>query len=153
MSGKDIKMWREGRFLSDIVTGIFVNWCMPFPIAVRLSFPGEILLRWFSARYETRCKASSGDLSVQWNLDLAKYQGTGEIVSLYRGLVITNLWKKTKKQRKNKHYNNQTKQNKRDNPKFRHIGANVYLKIGLLRDGDDEVNFWFQDSASDTLYI
>ena len=49
--------------------------------------------------------------------------------------------KKTKKQRKNKHYNNQTKQNKRNNPKFRHIGANVYLKIGLLRDGDDEVNF------------
>ena len=29
--------------------------------------------------------------SVQWNLDLTKCQGTGEIVALYRRFVIENL--------------------------------------------------------------
>ena len=40
----------------------------------------------------------SADCHIQWNLDLTKCQGIGEICLLYRGFVIenldiTNLWK------------------------------------------------------------
>ena len=40
---------------------------------------------------------STVDSRVQWNLDLTKWQGTGEIGSLYRGFVIS---KTTEKQQK-----------------------------------------------------
>ena len=37
-------------------------------------------------------KVETQSLEIQWNLDLAKCQGTGEIGSLYRGFVISGFF-------------------------------------------------------------
>ena len=39
----------------------------------------------------TRPEPLNRTIRIQWNLDLAKCQGTGEIDSLYRGFVISRV--------------------------------------------------------------